>query len=174
MENIMTCSKWHAVFYFWILHSSSFLLSPNLPYHMFEHKNTNTHKHTHTTQTYTHNTHTHTHTHKHTHTHTLSILKIAPMLVPFGLVFYSFAYLMYKYQVRWSDANWIELKWGLIDFSFSKLDEVLVGLRCGVVWCGVVWCGVVWCGVVWCIMSFLDGSTTDEDQIEEDKNKLLD
>ena len=66
----------------------------------------------------------------------------------------------------------------MIDFSFRKLDEVLVGLWCDTVWCGVVKCGVTQCGVVWCIMSLLDGKTPDEDQIEEERrqenSKVLD
>ena len=128
MENIMTCSKWHTFFYFWILHLSSFPLSPNPPYHMFEHKITNIH-----TQ----------------HTHTLSIFQIAPMLVPFGLVFYSFAYLMYKYQVRWSEVKWSEVKWIELRFDGLLFKQIGWSVRWSLVWHSVVWCVVVWCGVVY-------------------------
>ena len=127
MENIMTCSKWHTFFYFWILHLSSFPLSPNPPYHMFEHKNTDTHRHTHTT-----------------HTHTINFSD-CPYVGSFraGVLFLRISHVQISGKVEWSEVMWIELKWGLIDFSFSKLDEVLVGLWCDTVWHSVVWCGVL-------------------------------
>ena len=85
-------------------------------------------------QTYTHNTHT-----------TINF-KDCPYVGSFraGVLFLRISHVQISGKVKWS-----ELNWGLMDFSFSKLDEVFAGLWCDTVWCGVVWCGVVYYEFSW-------------------------